>query len=92
MAWRRRPLRREPDAPYPEDVSTARSLPPVEPVPYPTVLEEYAGKWVAVVEGHVVAAADTSRELVYEIKKRAILGAIVQYVPRASRGVKVGLG
>lgn len=64
----------------------------MEPVPYPSGLEEFAGKWVALVDGEVVAAADTSRDLVYDMRKRGIRGATVQYVPLPSRGVKVGLG
>lgn len=69
-----------------------RRLPHAEPVPYPEGLDEFAGMWVALVDGKVKAAAPTSSQIVYEIKKRGITGATVEYVPRPSSGVKVGLG
>jgi hypothetical protein len=73
-------------------VVSRRRLTRVEPVPYPSGLDEFAGMWVAVVDGEVRAASPTSSDLVYEMKKRDIRNATVEYVPTPSDGVKVGLG
>ncbi len=64
----------------------------LKPVPYPRELEGLEGKWVAVVDNNVLAAAETSRDLVAEMRRRHITGATVRYVAPAEEGYKVGLG
>lgn len=60
----------------------------------PAATERYEGLWVALKDGEVVAAARTSRELVYALAKLgpAAKGATMQRVPSAERGLLVGLG
>jgi hypothetical protein len=60
----------------------------------PDALSTYAGLWVAVLEGQIVAAAGTTRELVHELAKLGERGrgATMQKVPAAERGLMVGLG
>lgn len=64
------------------------------PVPRLRELDEFIGKWVAVKDGHVVAAAESSKALVYEVHKLGAngKGAVVQFVPPASRSSMVGVG
>lgn len=62
------------------------------PVPYPQELYGLEGKWVAVRDGKVVAAAETSRQLVARMREQHIVGARVQYVAPPEDGYKVGLG
>lgn len=64
------------------------------PVPAPASLRDYEGLWVAVLNGKVIAAAHTSRELVRELAKIGPegRGATMQRVPTRERGLLVGLG
>ena len=64
------------------------------PEPRPDELKDFAGMWVAVKDGHVVAAAPTSRALVYEVHKAGARGqgAVAQFVPKAQRSSVVGVG
>lgn len=64
------------------------------PVGMPSSLAMYEGLWVAVLDGKIVAAANTSRELVGDLAKLgpAGRGATMQRVPAAERGLMVGLG
>lgn len=70
----------------------ARSHPPVEPERHLDALDEFEGKWVAVKDGRVVAAADTSSDLAYRLHDRDIRGAVSRYVPRSSDSERVGIG
>jgi hypothetical protein len=57
-------------------------------------LDNFVGKWVAVKDGRVIAAAETSRALVYEVHKLGAKGrgAVVQFVPPPSKSLMVGVG
>jgi hypothetical protein len=56
--------------------------------------EEYAGLWVALKDGKVVAAAASSRELVAKVRELGPRGegAVAQYVPRYSEEIVIGVG
>ena len=60
----------------------------------PADLNEWAGMWVAVKNGKIIAAARTSRELVPQVKAMgdAGRGAVAQFVPRASDTIVIGVG
>lgn len=66
----------------------------LEPVRRLPDLDDFVGKWVAVKGGHIIAAADTSRALVYEVHKLGAKGkgAVVQFVPPPSDSLMVGVG
>lgn len=68
-----------------------RRLPPAEA---PIGLEMYEGLWVAVKNERVVAAAGSTRELVYALAKigPSAEGATMQRVPKPENGLLVGLG
>lgn len=70
----------------------ARSHDPVEPERHLHELDDYPGMWVAVQQGHVVAAASTSTDLVAELHERGIRGAVSRFVPRPSDSERVGVG
>lgn len=65
-----------------------------DPVPAPEEFSRYEGLWVAVLDGQVIAAASTSRELVYALAKIGPRGkgATMQRVPSRDRGILVGMG
>lgn len=69
---------------------------PMEPVRRLPELDNYAGLWVAVKDGKVIAAAATSLELVDALHKLrpvgAGRGAVAQYVPRPSDQIMIGVG
>lgn len=64
------------------------------PVPRPAELDEFVGRWVAVKDGKVVAAALNARELVPQIHAlgEAGHGAVAQYVPYPSDSIMIGVG
>lgn len=66
----------------------------VEPARRPAELDEFRGKWVAVKDGKVIAAAATSLELVSEVRRQGprAQGAVAQYVPEASNTIIIGVG
>lgn len=66
----------------------------VDPVRRPRELDGFVGRWVAVKNGKVVASADTSRALVYEVRKLGSrgAGAIAQFVPPPDSAFMVGVG
>lgn len=73
----------------------ARRGTPVAPVPRAANLEAFIGMWVAVVDGEVVAAEKTSRELAYRLhqmdhRKRARV--VMEYVRPASDAYIIGVG
>lgn len=57
-------------------------------------LDEWAGMWVAVKDGTVIAAAYNSRELVPMVKDlgEAGRGAVAQFVPQHSDDIVIGVG
>lgn len=79
---------------YRRSMGIARSNPAVEPIPRPEELDDFVGKWVAIKDGHVVAVAESSRALVYEVHKLGDRGrgAVVQFVAPPSSSFMVGAG
>lgn len=75
-------------------MGVARVSKPLPPVPRPASLEPFVGMWVALKDDQVLAAAKTSRELVYEVHKLGDRGrgAVVQYVSPPSSSFMVGVG
>jgi hypothetical protein len=57
-------------------------------------LERWAGMWVAVKDGKVIAAAYNSRDLVPEVRKlgEAGHGAVAQFVPPHTDEIVIGVG
>lgn len=79
---------------YPGRVGIARRG-PTPAVPPPPDLANYRGMWVAVVDGRVVAAAETPKKLVHELGKldRAVREeAVMQKAHAPSDAVLIGLG
>lgn len=79
---------------YRGHMGIARRNTAMDPVPRPPELDAYSGLWVAVKDGSVVAAAGSSRELVYEVHKLGSRGngAVAQFVPAPSTSFMVGVG
>jgi hypothetical protein len=70
------------------------SHPQWEPERRPAEVARFVGCWVAVKDGHVVAAAHNARELVPMLHElgEAARGAVAQYVPHPSDAVMIGVG
>jgi hypothetical protein len=67
----------------------------VAPTPRVDGIEEFEGKWVAVLDGEVVAAEPTSRALAARLRTmdhRRRREAVVQYVRPTSDSYIVGVG
>jgi hypothetical protein len=66
----------------------------VEPVRQPEGLDRWAGLWVAVKDGTVVAAAETSHALVKKVTELGpqARGAVAQFVPEPSDAIVIGMG
>jgi hypothetical protein len=68
----------------------------VTPVPRPHALDEFEGHWVAVADGEVVAAGDTSDQLALRLlelqDERKRRNAVVEYVRPGSDAYIVGVG
>lgn len=68
--------------------------PHIEPVRRLAELDQYAGLWVAVKDGKVIASAQNSRELVPMIREigAAGEGAVASFVPHRSEEIVIGVG
>lgn len=67
----------------------------VKAVPRPDTLYGLEGKWVAVADGEVIAAADTSHELALQLHAmdhRKSRAAVIEYVRPESDAYIVGVG
>lgn len=66
----------------------------VEPERRLSELDDWVGHWVAVKDGHVVAAAETSHELVVRVREKgeAAAGAVAQFVPEPTDDIVIGVG
>jgi hypothetical protein len=73
---------------------SARERKPVEPQRRLPDLDRWEGLWVAVKDGEVIAAGNSSNELVRTLVGMgpAGRGAVAQYVPRRSDTIVVGVG
>lgn len=72
----------------------SRRQPPIEPIRHDQELDRFTGMWVAVDESRKIrAAAPSSRELAWEIRKLGLGGKVTaQYVTPPTEGLRVGLG
>ncbi len=67
----------------------------VAPAPRPAALDDFVGKWIAVSDGQVVAAAETSRQLalqVHSMDRQLREKVVVEFVRPASDSYIVGVG
>jgi hypothetical protein len=67
----------------------------VAPLPRPAILDEFAGMWVAVIDGEVVVAEPTSHSLalrLHDMDHRRRSRAVVQYVRPTTDSYIVGVG
>jgi hypothetical protein len=66
----------------------------VEPERRPEGIDHWAGLWVAVKDGKVIAAAENSRDLVAKVRSKgpAGVGAVAQFVPRRTEDIVIGVG
>lgn len=64
------------------------------PEPRPAELSEFVGRWVAVKDGKVIAAAFNARDLVPQLHAmgEAGRGAVAQFVPLPSDSIMIGVG
>jgi hypothetical protein len=81
-------------AKYTQNMSVARRGPRIEPVKRPANLDKFAGQWVAVKDGQVIAHSPDPRSVVREMRGMGQLaeGAALQRAPRPSEALAVGLG
>jgi hypothetical protein len=81
---------------YREDVGIGRQpgQEQVPPAQRPQDLADYAGHWVALLRGNVIASADNDRELAQKLKNLGPDGenAVMQYVRPPVSGYVVGVG
>ncbi|MGH9297643.1 MAG: hypothetical protein ACRDZP_06655 [Acidimicrobiales bacterium] len=67
----------------------------VAPLPRPSMLDEFADMWVAVIDGEVVAAEPTSHSLalkLHDMDHRRRQRVVVQYVRPVTDSYIVGVG
>lgn len=66
----------------------------VEPERRPEGIDRWAGLWVAVKDGAVIAAAERSRDLVVMVRSKgpAAAGAVAQFVPHHTEDIVIGVG
>jgi hypothetical protein len=66
----------------------------VEPVRRPAGIDRWAGLWVAIKDGEVIAASENSRDLVAMVRSKgpAAAGAVAQFVPRHTDDIVIGVG
>jgi hypothetical protein len=66
----------------------------MEPVPRLPDIDRWAGMWVAIKDGEVIAAAHNSRDLVPMLVEMGPKGrgAVAQYVPHRSEVITIGVG
>jgi Family of unknown function (DUF5678) len=75
-------------------MGVARKSPRIQPVRRSSVLDEYAGQWVAVKDGQVIAHGRNSRDVVRQMRQMgpAAEGAVLQRAPEPTEALAVGLG
>jgi hypothetical protein len=75
-------------------MGSRRSRRRVEPERALPGLDQWAGMWVAVKDGKVVAAAYNSRDLVPMVRElgEAGIGAVAQFVPPHTDEIVIGVG
>jgi hypothetical protein len=77
-------------SPYMEEPSRRK----VEPGRRPEGIDRWAGLWVALKDGNVIAAADNTRDLVARVRGMGPAGdgAVAQYVPPRTDDIVIGVG
>lgn len=65
---------------------------PDDPMALAAALREYAGLWIAVLDGKVVAAGDSPDKVFWELNERNLPDASITRVPDPALGVHVGMG
>ena len=80
--------------PYLDDMGVARRSGRITPVPRPTVLDNYPGEWVALLNDKVIAHSPSSREVVRQLR---LLGpeaedAVLMHAADPQDALAVGLG
>lgn len=80
--------------PYRRVMGIARRGKRVQPVPRLQALDEYAGQWVAVKNGRVIAHSPSSREVVRQLRRMGpeAKGAVLQRAATPTEALAVGLG
>jgi len=75
-------------------MGVARASDPIDPLPRVPAIDQYAGQWVAVKDGRVVAFAHRARDLVVLVRAMGDDGAdaTVEFVAGLSDSFRVGLG
>jgi Ni/Co efflux regulator RcnB len=68
--------------------------PRIQPAKRPAALDDYAGQWVALKDGRVIAHSPDARTVVREMRRmgRAAEGAVLQRASRPADALAVGLG
>ena len=71
-----------------------RSPKAVQPAPRPDGLDGREGLWVAIKDGHVIAGANSSGELVRRVIEMGPVaeGAVAQFVPPREDAIVIGVG
>lgn len=67
----------------------------IPPVPRPAEFDDFVGRWVAVVDGRVIAAEDTSHRLalrLHDMDHRRRRKVVVEYVRPTADSYIVGVG
>jgi hypothetical protein len=79
---------------YRRGMAIARKSRPIQPARRPSALEAYAGQWVAVKDGVVIAHAPNSRDVVRQMRLMgpAAEGAVLQRAAQPDEALAVGLG
>jgi Family of unknown function (DUF5678) len=80
--------------PYRRGMGVARGSDKIPPVPRAQVLDKYAGQWVAIKDGRVIAHSPSSREVVRQMRRLGAEaeGAILQRAAEPTEALAVGLG
>ena len=88
-SWRTRRPR-----PYLDDMGLARRSGRINPVRRPSVLDQYPGEWVALLDDQVIAHSPSSREVVRQLKKYGSQAdeAVLMKAASPRDALAVGLG
>lgn len=75
-------------------MGTPREPQRLEPERRPAGIDCWAGMWVAVKDGEVIASANNSRDLVPMVRElgESGQGAVAQFVPYRTDDIVIGLG
>jgi hypothetical protein len=79
---------------YGDPMTIARRGQRMEPERRPALMDDYAGQWVAIRDGQVIAHSVSSRDVVRQLRAMgpAAKGAVLQRAATESEALSVGLG